>query len=171
MIKILLYRPAKGQEYWWSKLVKFVTGSDYYHAAIWISGYIYEETAYFDSNNKWISGVRKYKSAPNGDVFSLRPGVIVDEGAIKTWADLKIDINVPYNFPLLFSMFFVYPLRWLWKILKWSPFKSAVFGYICSEFVDYCLLAGGVDLLPNRSEAYTVPGDIAESKLLIRETT
>ena len=169
MIKILLYRPAKGQEYWWSKLVKFVTGSDYYHAAIWIDGYIYEETAYFDSNKKWISGARKYKSEPNGDIYILRPEVVVDEENIKTWAELMVDTSVPYNFPLLIAIPIIYPLRWLWKILKWSPFKSAVFGYICSEFVDTALLAGGVDLLPNRSEAYTVPGDLAKSKLLIKE--
>jgi len=169
MIKIILYKPIKGKEWWWSNLVKFVTGSDYYHSAIWISGYIYEETAYFDSSNKWISGVRKYKSEPNGDVYVLRSEVIVDEEAIKTWVEMQISLKVPYNFPLLISMFFVYPLRWLWKILKWSPFKSAVFGYIYSEFVDYCLMAGGVDLLPDRSEAYTVPGDIAKSKLLIKE--
>lgn len=162
MIRILLYKPTK--EWWWSKLVKAVTGSDYYHSALWIDGYIYEDTAYFDKY-KWISGVRKRKAGLEGDIFSLKGEVIIDEEEVKKWAEQRI--GKPYNFPLLIAMPIVFPLRWLWRILKWSPFKRAVFGYICSEFVDLALKAGGVDLLPD-SEYYTTPGDLAKSELLER---
>jgi len=82
---------------------------------------------------------------------------------------IRVLLYKPDNMPLLLSMWFVYPLRWLWKILKWSPFQNRVFGYICSSFVDACLKAGGVDLLPNRTEYYTTPGDLAKSELLERE--
>ena len=170
MIKVLLYKPKKGHEWWWAKLIHAVTGSWYYHAALWIDGYIYEEAAYFN-HNKWVSGVRKYKSVPNGDVFVLKPEVIIDEAEVKEWAEVLIKNRAKYNFPLLIAMPIIYPLRWLWRILGWSPFEKAVFGYICSEFVDLCLIQGGVDLLPDDEEYYTTPGDLAESELLTKETT
>ena len=180
MIRLLFYKPTK--EWWWSKLVEAVTGSDYYHVALWIGdviynkprhgqsiGYIYEEVAYFDSKGGWHGGAVKRKAGLERDVFKIRDEIIVDEAKIKEWVEILSKRSVKYNLSLLIAMPIIYPLRWLWKILKWSPFKPAVFGYICSTFVDFCLKMGGVDLLPDRSEYYTTPGDLAKSELLVKE--
>jgi len=167
MIRVLLYQTKN--HYWWDKLVHAVTGSWYYHAALWIDGYIYEETAYFDKNKNWISGARKRKSGLEGDIYKLIDDAIVDEERVRDWAEQMIRINEPYNFPLLIAMPIIYPLRWLWRILNWSPFNLAVFGDICSSFVDKSLKAGGIDLLPEQNERYTTPGDIAKSEILEQE--
>lgn len=176
MVKILLYKQKK--HFWFDKIVHAVTGYWYYHTALWIgdvvynspfenqsTGTIYESAAYFDQNNKWHSGIRKYKSHPTGEVWRFKiPPTPEQEKRIKAFAESEI--GEPYNFSKLIGMVFIYPLRWLWKLIGYVPFSWEFMGKICSVYVDACIIAGGIDLFPDRGEKDTVPGDFSKSPLL-----
>jgi hypothetical protein len=73
-----------------------------------------------------------------------------------------------YNTPKLVAMAVIYNTRFIWRLLGWVPFSAAVFGSVCSVFVDRAFLAADIDLLPGEREGYTAPCDLAWSNKLRR---
>ena len=54
-----------------------------------------------------------------------------------------------------------------WNKIGWCPMAvDAIWGDFCSAAVDTACRFVGIDLLPNRMEEFTSPGDILESELL-----
>ena len=165
MTKVLLFR-SHGRHFWFDKVVHFFTGSWYYHAALWIDGMQYEDAAYFSPDGVWHEGAMRHSVPhPGGDHFVLVDGMTNEqERKVRTWCEQHL--YAQYNFPKLVGMAIIYPFRWFFKLIGWVPFSRAVFGYICSEYVDRAFKTAGIDLLPGAREGYTAPGDLAKSKLL-----
>jgi len=167
VIKVILYQDPK--HFWFDKVVHFFTGSWYYHAALWIDGIQYESAAYFSRDGVWHEGVMgRTIPQPHGDIFVPTIPITEDQKEkIRKFCERRL--YAPYNFPKLVGMMIIYPFRWFFKAIRWVPFSRAVFGYICSEFVDRAFKAAGIDLLPGEREGYTSPGDLTRSRLLRRE--
>jgi hypothetical protein len=72
----------------------------------------------------------------------------------------------PYNIFKLLVLAFVIPNRKFFERLRWIPFDGADLGDVCSSATDRAKKAAGIDLLVDRMEGYTAPGDFCDSPLL-----
>jgi hypothetical protein len=145
MIRILLYR-AGGDII--GRLIRYFTESEWGHVAIYVGGYTYEQT--------W-PGVRKTPGMIACDLALIPP--TLNEPNMIDWLEAQVSAKMRYNWPRLVAMCIVYPLRWFFSKCNWVPFSAAIFGEVCSSFIDEAVKAGGVDLWPYRDEHATVPGD------------
>ena len=147
MTRILLYR-AGGDII--GKLIRYFTESEWGHVAIYAGGYTYEST--------W-PGVRKTPGMIASDLVLIPP--TLNEPNMLDWLEARVSAKMRYNWLRLIAFIYIYPLRWFFNKLNWVPFSAAIFGEVCSSFVDEAIRAGGVDLWPYRGEDATVPGDFA----------
>lgn len=156
MTRILLYRAGSDAL---GKLIRYFTESEWGHVAIYAGGATYEQT--------W-PGVRKTEGRLAADLVLATPPV--NEAAMLDWLEARVSEKMRYNWLRLLAFCFIYPLRWFFNKLNWVPFSAAIFGEVCSSFVDEAMRAGGVDLWPYRGEHATVPGDFAGYPALRPET-
>lgn len=133
------------------------THSEYAHAAIAIS-----ETEYIEA---WWSGVRKTTLNPNDprqiDIYvPITPLTDSQKAQIVGFAISKIGEG--YNFLELAG----FEIEGMFHTNK-NIFRST-HRVICSQLVIECYKSIGIDLLPNIEEFSTEPGNISESKLLMK---
>lgn len=150
-----------------SKLICFFTNSKYTHVSIYFEGYTYESTVMNNQN-----GALKTMGLASSDVRSFKYLKFRIPLNMKQHDNLRIVLNnsiveaKPYNFLKLFILAIVYPTRKFWNWLGWVPFQAECFGSVCSVYVDQIFKDMGIDLLPNKNEEYTAPGDFIKNKLL-----
>jgi hypothetical protein len=156
MTRIFLYRAGADII---GRLIRYFTESEWGHVAIYVGGYTYEST--------W-PGVRKTPGMIAADLVLIPPPL--NEPNMLDWLEARVSAKMRYNWPRLIAFMFIYPLRWFFNKLNWVPFSAAIFGEVCSSFVDEAVRAGGLDLWPYRGEDATVPGDFAYHPSLRHET-
>ncbi len=150
---------AKGFEKLVLDAIVFFTESPYVHVLLYMDDEFWESTIFMDG--KWLfSGVRTRKNVPHQVALEPIKDLTAEEKKkIKKYMEKMRDYNVPYNFARLVALAVVYPLKGIFKLLNWVPFKAEFFGEVCSTFVDEAYEQAGRDLLPNEMEEYTAPGD------------
>jgi len=148
-----------------TKLIKEVTGCPVTHCIIYMYGSYYESTIK-RQGLKWYNGVIRDFSIKKGYTQAHFKGFLTIEQTQKMYEFLYHRIGVRYNWLLLLNMWWIYPLKGLWKKLQWSPYSKKMFGFICSQLVDSAYLDVGIDLVKDRKAAYTSPCDLYNSKKL-----
>lgn len=144
------------------KLTKIITKGDYVHSSIYLDGKIYD------------FGVRLYNTdLKQGFYVHDVTGDIYEPKIALTTQQVYLMINElnkynKYGLIMLLSMWWVYPLRKLWKRIGWVPFSNVYSGNICSEAIDKVYKSAGIDLIENELEGYTTPSDLAKSNKLRR---
>lgn len=157
-IRVISYKTRPDQ---FSKLVRFVnkcicffTDSQYWHTAIELGEYKYE------SGHPYGAERTRMRTVP--DVYTKVDTYQVTEDQFKRmsdYAELKLKQNLRYNHYKLVILAFFYPTRRIWDKIKWVPFSNDYFGMVCSVFVREIMLAGDMDLMPDRYKELTAPGD------------
>lgn len=144
-----------------AKAIEYFTGQPYAHVLIILNNTVYEST---------VGGAQKkeYKEDEYKGKYSvyLDPKRDLTEKEIDqmvSYADTTIKENWPYNYLKLFTLAIVYPTRKFWNKLGWVPFQRDWFGTVCSVYVDQIYKSAGIDLLPEKNEEYTSPGDFLNS--------
>ena len=154
---ILLYRVEKNDGFG-SKLIGFVTGMPYHHAAIYCDGQTFEEGP---KGAGYTNGLKK------ADEYWEPIEDMTPEENKRMWAFLwwtavyKHGGRWPYNFLKFIVLALVYPTKKFWNKIDWMPFQSDLLGEVCSTYVDYAWQAAGRDILPGWDGEFTVPGDLA----------
>lgn len=157
--RVLLYRGSGSNIV--SKAIRYFTESQWEHVAIYVRGNTYEQT--------W-PGVRKTPGQNPATLVMIPPQISEsDETRMIVWLEDQAAKKVRYNWMKLVVLAIVYPLRWFFNKIGWVPFQAALFGEVCSTFVDQALRVAGVDLFPERGEEATVPGDYARCRELVTE--
>ena len=150
------------------KAICFFTGSSFVHAALYFNGAMWESGVWTEGK-KLFHGAKMTTGQRRGDMELRMKRALtnLENEKLTIWLVSQVRERMPYNFLKLLVLMIVYPTRWLWKWLKYVPFQADFWGEVCSEFVDKAFKEGaGIDLLPNRLEDYTVPGDFLASPLL-----
>lgn len=153
--RVLLYKAGKDIV---GRAISYFTMSEWAHVAIYVRGATYEQT--------W-PGVTKTVGCKSADMVLVPPAIADSaETRMLLWLEEQASRKVRYNWMKLVVFAVVYPLRWFFARLGWMPFQSALFGEVCSTFVDQALFIAGVDLFPQRDEESTVPGDFYDCRAL-----
>lgn len=142
------------------KVIQFVTNSKYHHVVLYLDGYYWESTVWYEGK-KMYHGIKKSKSIWHYDT-ALEPVVDLTKDQVEglnKYFEREKEANSPYNFLRLVSLLFVYPTRWLWKLIGWVPFSNQIFGEVCSSRIDEAYHEIGFDILPDEFHGYTAPVD------------
>ena len=142
------------------KSICFFTDSDIVHSSISLNKKTFEETVDFEKC-KIVHGAKMTDGIPQCDYTIRYKKQLTDKQfyALQTWLEFSVEDEWPYNFLRLLSLMVVYPTRPLWKWINYVPFSGALYGEVCSTYVDLALYFIGIDALPGQLERYTAPGD------------
>lgn len=165
-VKILLWEYTTGEKKLYNvvgKCIVYFTDSPYTHVALYVGGYTYDTTIWFEEG-KPKTGIRKVRGQLKGTVVMVPnvPFSPAQAERLRGVADSYARKNKPYNIVKLLALAVVWNTRWFWKKIRWVPFNHTVFGEVCSGFVDEVFKKAGIDLFPSEYEGYTVPGQFIE---------
>jgi len=149
------------------KSIMFFTGFPYTHTAIYLDGKTYDYSVWKEGK-KWKTGVRVTEGVMRADEYYEPTFDLTKE---ESFAMVRYSIMLkqyPYNFFKLLSLAIVYPLRKIFKLLKWVPFDNVIFGDVCSVLPDEAYKFTGYDIFPDGREGYTVPGMYTECNFLTK---
>ncbi len=152
---------------WLSRLIRWGSKSPYSHAglALW-----------------WNNRLMVIQSAARGvEVLPARTAVQKYDGQVDWWqpdpatrAELKVDILIHAAFDQLGKPFAVWPLIALMaRMLRGeelgNPDSRRMPNYFCSQLVSKCYRRAGIDLVKEKADHDTSPGDLARcGRLLLR---
>jgi len=157
-----------------SKAIVWFTRSPYTHVAIYWMGAVWESTQWEDEEGKKhlscvvTEGRHGRGEHPPAEVYQL--GLRMSElqlGQLEEYLRSTTIERQPYNLLRGLCMAFVWPTRWFWRWINWTPFKADCFGEFCSSYVDEAFKRAGVDLFPERLEEITIPGMFPNSPRLV----
>ena len=143
------------------KVIQFITQSRYYHVVLYLNGWYWESTVWFEGK-KMLHGMKRSKSLWHYDT-ALEPVQDLTDNEVKIMElhlMRELKKKRPYNVLKLIALIIVYPTRWIWRALGWVPFSNNVFGYVCSVFVDEAYMHIQRDILPDDYHEYTAPVDL-----------
>ena len=149
--------------------IKRVTGKPYGHSKTYIWNLVFESTVWW-VGYWWKTGIRVNADTPRAaEWWQLRVPMSPEEvnAELDYWLD-NLDKRRPYNVFKLLILALVIPHRKFFERLGWVPFDNDKLGEVCSVSCDEAKKAAGIDLFPERMEAYTAPVDFRESFLLER---
>jgi len=155
---------AKGFIGW---CIKRITGKPYGHAKAYLWGLTWESTVWWSIY--WFkSGIRvTFGETTSDEYWQPKPAETVSQvrAEIKYFLE-QLNTRRPYNIFKLLVLAYVIPHRAFFEKIHWIPFDNANMGEVCSTTVDEAKKAAGIDLLVDRMEGYTAPGDFRDSPLL-----
>lgn len=123
-------------------LIVMFTGHAYVHLAVYCQRATYESTGVGGWGAKRTFGVLECDER-------WEPSVPLTDGEVvkaTIWTAKQLRKKRPYNL----LKFLCFPLRGLWRLLKWAPFDAPGWGEVCFTFVDEWYLAAGRDYVKGR---------------------
>lgn len=137
------------------KVITLVTKSRYFHIYIYLEGYWYESTHPNGAKKSELDlKTSKYLQLrePKFDYTKEQVSDMIAFG------ENAIANKIGYNYVKLLMMSWIYPMRRFFNWLGWTPFScNAIWGMVCSVFVDELVKFGGTDLFKKQSEELTSP--------------
>jgi hypothetical protein len=153
---ILLWRVGPDAK-WMAKAIAFFTGKPFNHAAVIHGGDTWEED---------VGGARQTPGLRAADEYWAPDVPLTPEEAARGLVYLQVTTGMgirrpwPYNWLLTGIMAIVYPTRWFWRWIGWTPFASQLLGANCSAYVDMYWKYAGRDIRPGWQEQMSAPGDL-----------
>jgi hypothetical protein len=134
--KLRLDNLAKNILQW---LIVVFTAHSYVHLAVEGRGSTWESTGFGAWGAKRTEGI-----LPSDEIWDpVVPFIETQTVSAVAWAAKQVRRKRPYN---IFK-FVLFPLRGLWRALRWAPFDSPGWGEVCFTFVDEFYLAAGRDVV------------------------
>ena len=172
---IFLWPYEKSDKPFWNfvgKAISFFSGYPYTHDAILVDGNVYEYSVW-TQDGKWKTGLRvtpieEFEKVRYGyEIWKPTFTLTKKESSMMVYYAETFLAPHRYNVLKLLSLAVVYPLRGIFKKLKWVPFDSFLFGDVCSMVPDEMMMYAGIDLFPDDIGGYIVPGMYTECQYYI----